>query len=62
MKRRGGNQREEAWVGWGGGKHMCGRLFEFASSLRKNYKAVTLEFFTHTSFLGDCNYYYTRDP
>jgi hypothetical protein len=45
----------------GGGEHMFGRLFEFASSLRKNYKAVTLEFFTHTSFLGDCDYYYTGD-
>ncbi len=44
-----GNQREEAWVRWGGGgEHMCGRLFEFASSLRKNYKAVTLEFSIHT--------------
>jgi hypothetical protein len=40
---------------------MCGRLFEFASSLRKNYKAVTLESFTHI-FLGDCNNYYARDP
>ncbi len=39
--------------GWGGvGEHMCGRLLEFASSLRKNYKAVTLEFFIHTLSLG----------
>jgi hypothetical protein len=48
---KGGNQREEAWVGGGGGRevgeHMCGGLFEFASSLTKNYKAVTLVFFTH---------------
>jgi hypothetical protein len=34
--------------GRGGGKHMCGRLFEFASSLRKNYEAVTLELSIHT--------------
>jgi hypothetical protein len=37
------------------------RLFEFASSLRKNYKVVTLESFTHI-FLGDRNYYYACDP
>jgi hypothetical protein len=37
--------------------YLCNRLFDFASSLRKNYKAVTLESFTHI-FLGDCNYYY----
>jgi hypothetical protein len=64
MKRVGGNQREEAWVGGGEegvGEHMCGRLFDFASSLRKNYKAVTLESFTHI-FLGDYNYYYAHDP
>jgi hypothetical protein len=48
-------------VGGGGGKHMCGRLFECASSLRKNYKAVTLELSIHI-FLGGCNNYYTRDP
>jgi hypothetical protein len=63
MKRGAGNQREEAWVGGGGkegvGEHMCGRLFESASSLRKNYKAITLESFTHI-FLGDCNYYYAQ--
>ncbi len=45
----------------GVGEHMCGRLFEFASSLRKNCKAVTLESLTHI-LLGDCNYYYIRDP
>jgi hypothetical protein len=40
-----GNQREEAWVRWGG---EGGELFEVVFSLRKNYKAVTLEFSIHT--------------
>ncbi len=46
MKRGGGIQREEAWVGGGGGEvmreHMCGRLFEFASSLRKTIRSLHL--------------------
>jgi hypothetical protein len=55
---------EPGRLGWGGGggggEAYVYRLFEFASSLRKNYKAVTLESFTHIP-LGDCNYYHACD-
>ncbi len=46
---RGGGKPERGGVGGGGeegvGSICASRLFEFTSSLRKNYEAVTLESF-----------------
>jgi hypothetical protein len=46
---RGEGEPEGGGVGEvrGGGKHICGRLFGFASSLRKNYDSVALESCKH---------------